>query len=238
MIKIAICDDEIYMIEMLDEKITTFFEHKNMDIDIFHFSSGSVLLQSDEKMDIIFLDIQMDRLNGLETAKELRRRKYKGFLIFVTVFKEYVFDTFEVQAFDYLVKPLQTESFMRTMNRLFSAVRSENAGHLLIQRGDELDIVLFGEILYCEVINRKVYLHLKDARVLNYYEKIENLEKKLDERFFKCHRSYLVNLQYLKSYKKGRAYLTSGEEIPVSRLRSGEFSNSILQYMKKRRYEK
>ena len=85
---------------------------------------------------------------------------------------------------------------------------------------------------------RIIYLHLKDTTTLDYYDKIENLERKLDNRFFKCHRSYLINLQYLKSYKTGQAYLVNGETIPVSRLRGEEFSQIVLQYMKERRDKK
>lgn len=152
--------------------------------------------------------------------------------------RDYVFNAFEVEAFDYLIKPLQEDEFSRTMNRLLSSISNDNENHLLIQKGNELNIILFDNIIYCEIINRKVYLHLKDEPVIDYYDKIEILEKKLDKRFFKCHRSYLINLQYLKSYKSGLAYLTNGEAVPVSRLRWEEFSNIILQYMKRRRYEK
>ena len=150
----------------------------------------------------------------------------------------YVFNAFEVQAFDYLIKPLQEENFNRTMNRLLLSIRNHSDKQLLIQKGTEWHIVPFDDILYCEIINRIIYLHLKDTTTLDYYDKIENLERKLDNRFFKCHRSYLINLQYLKSYKTGQAYLVNGETIPVSRLRGEEFSQIVLQYMKERRDKK
>ncbi len=86
--------------------------------------------------------------------------------------------------------------------------------------------------MYCEVIDRKIYLNLASAEIIDYYERIENLQSKLDDRFFRCHRSYLINLKYLKSYKDGIAYIEGGKEIPVSRLRGREFSSVILQYMK------
>lgn len=232
MINIAICDDEVYMLNLLTEKVLGFFKQENMEIAVFPFQSGKALLDCDKKLDIVFLDIQMGEPNGLETAKELRSRGYGGFLIFITVLQEYVFNAFEVQAFDYLVKPLQEDNFSRTMGRLLLSIRSHKEKQLLIQKGTEWSIVPFDDIVYCEIINRKVYLHLKDEPVLDYYDKIETLERKLDERFFKCHRSYLINLQYLKSYKAGQAYLTNGETIPVSRLRGDEFSTVILQYMK------
>ncbi len=68
--------------------------------------------------------------------------------------------------------------------------------------------------------------------VVDYYERIENLETKLDDRFFRCHRSYLIDLKHLKGYKNGIAYMDNGREIPVSRLRSREFSGVVLRYMK------
>lgn len=238
MICIGICDDEAYMLEVLSEKVSAFFRREAMEIKIFPFQSGKALLSCNEKLDIIFLDIQMGAPDGYATAKELRDRGFNGVLIFVTILQDYVFHAFEVQAFDYLVKPLQEENFIRTMERLVQSIRNPRRKQLLIQKGTECSIVPFDNIVYCEIINRKIYLHLKDEPVMDYYDKIERLEQKLDERFFRCHRSYLVNLQYLRSYREERAYLTTGETIPVSRLRGSEFAAVILKYMKERGNEK
>ncbi|MDE5864337.1 MAG: LytTR family DNA-binding domain-containing protein, partial [Lachnospiraceae bacterium] len=159
-------------------------------------------------------------------------RKFQGFLIFITVLKEMVFRSFEVQAYDYLVKPIEQKHFEKTMERLLVSLQNANEASLLVQRGYESSIISFDDIIFCEIIDRKVYLHLVSSEVIDFYDRIENLETKLDSRFFRCHRSFLINLKYLKSYKSGVAYMENGKEIPVSRLRSKEFSRVILQYMK------
>lgn len=233
MINIALCDDEPYMLKELFEKISNFFDREKLTIMIEKFSSGKLLLQSEKKFDIIFLDIQMKEMDGMKTARILRERQYQGFLIFITILQDYVFDSFEVQAFDYLIKPLEEEHFMRTMKRLCSSIRTCCDFNLLVQKENESSIIPFDDIIFCEVINRKIYLHLKGQKIVDYYEKMENLEKKLDTRFFKCHRSYLINLKYLQNYKAGIAYLNTGETIPVSRSHQREISDAILQYMKK-----
>lgn len=107
-----------------------------------------------------------------------------------------VFQSFEVQPFDYMLKPIQYDNFKKTMERLLLSMKSADKENLLIQRGTESSIVSFEEIIYCEIINRKIYLHLKSANIIDYYDRIEN------------------------------------HQIPVSRLRSKDFSNVILQYMK------
>lgn len=235
MINIAICDDEKYVSDKIRNMVADFFHRKNMEIAVFQFLSGEELLKCDKSMDILFLDIQMNAIDGMETARKLRERKFKGILIFITVLKEMVFQSFEVQAFDYLVKPIEAGCFERTMERLLCSMKNASESSLLVQRGYESSIILFEEIVFCEIIDRKVYLHLVSSETIDFYDRIENLETKLDSRFFRCHRSFLINLQYLKSYKNGIAYMESGKarlEIPVSRLRSKEFSNVILQYMK------
>lgn len=233
MIHIVICDDEKYMLDQIRAMVKFFFKKKNIEISISQLSSGEELLRYDKIIDILFLDIQMKHMNGMETAKRLRNRNYKGFLIFITILKEMVFDSFEVQAYDYLIKPIQKEQFEKTMERLLNSIE-ENArkDSLFIQKGNESSIIFFDDIIFCEIINRKVYLHLKNSEVLDYYEKMETLEKKLDKRFFRCHRSYLINLKYLKSYNNNMASMADGKIIPISRLRSREFSEVILQYMK------
>ncbi|MCI8363646.1 MAG: response regulator transcription factor [Eubacterium sp.] len=231
MIRIGICDDERYMSDRIRAMVSRFFHPQNIEIIILQFSSGEELLKFNKKIDILFLDIQMKGIDGMETARKLRRRKFKGFLIFITVLKEMVFQSFEVQPYDYLVKPIEEQHFQKLMERLLGSMRNARE-NLLIQKGYESRIIPIGDIIFCEIIDRKIYLHLVSSEVVDYYDRIENLEKKLNDGFFRCHRSYLIHLKYLKSYKNGTAYMENGREIPVSRLRSKEFSNVILQYMK------
>ncbi len=160
MICIAICDDEKYICNTIQTMLSNFFCKKNMEITIQQFSSGTELLQYNKTIDILFLDIQMDYINGMETARKLRNRKFKGFIIFITILKEMVFQSFEVQAYDYLLKPITEKQFDKTMERLFTSIQNANEANLLIQKGHESRIISFEDIVYCEIIDRKVYLHI------------------------------------------------------------------------------
>ena len=232
MIRIAICDDEKHMSDHIRAMASDFFRKKNREIQLRTFSSGEELLSYDGQIDILFLDIQMKGMDGMETARKLRDSKFRGFLIFITVLKEMVFQSFEVQAYDYLVKPVEEKQFEKTMERLYTSMQNASEDCLLVQKGYEGRIIREEEIVFCEIIDRKIYLNLASGEVVDYYERIENLETKLGSHFFRCHRSYLINLKHLKGYKNGTACMDNGKEVPVSRLRSKEFSSVVLQYMK------
>ncbi|NBI91476.1 DNA-binding response regulator [Lachnospiraceae bacterium] len=232
MIHIAICDDEKHMSEHIRSFVSDFFRKKNREISLRMFSSGEELLSYNGQIDILFLDIQMKDMDGMETARKLRAGQFRGFLVFITVLKEMVFQSFEVQAYDYLVKPVDNKQFEKTMERLYVSMQNACEDSLLVQKGYERRIIPKDEIVFCEIIDRKIYLNLASGGVVDFYERIENLETKLDNRFYRCHRSYLINLKHLKGYKNGTAYMDNGKEIPVSRLRSKEFSGVVLQYMR------
>lgn len=231
MISVAICDDEKYMSDQIEKSVSDFFYGKNMEVVVSQFPCGEELLRYDKPIDLLFLDIQMKETDGMTVARKLRKRGFRGYLIFVTVLKEMVFQSFEVQAFDYLVKPMEQRQFDKTMERLLESMQNAGEANLLVRRGYESHIIALDDIVYCEIIDRKVYLHLISSKIIDYYERIENLESRLDDRFFRCHRSFLINLQYLKSYQDQTAYMEDGTRIPVSRLRSKEFSGVILRYM-------
>ncbi len=232
MIHIAICDDEKHMSDHIRSFVSDFFRKKNREISLHMFSGGEELLSYNGQIDILFLDIQMKDMGGMETARKLRADQFRGFLVFITVLKEMVFQSFEVQAYDYLVKPVDEKQFEKTMERIYASMKNASEDSLLVKKGYEGRVIPKDEIVFCEIIDRKIYLNLASGEVADYYERIENLETKLDNRFYRCHRSYLINLKHLKGYKNGTAYMDNGKEIPVSRLRSKEFSGVVLQYMK------
>lgn len=235
MITFAICDDEPLMARELAGHLAGYMKEKSTtDYSVSSFSNGCALLESGGSFDVIFLDIQMEQPNGMETARLLRQRGVHSLLIFVTVLKECVFDSFQVEAFDYLLKPLDSARFCRTMDRLLRSLEQRTAEDIVIQRGTGCEVVLLSDIVYCEVLGRKIYLHKNDGTVSDYYDKLEDLERRVDGRFFKCHRSYLVNLDYVRGCQDGQVLLSQGERIPASRLRERELTQALLRHMKER----
>ena len=235
MIKFAICDDEPMMVQEISNQLSQYMNGEHItSYCINSFSDGRSLLESGRDFDVIFLDIQMEHLNGMETAKILRQRKNHSLLIFVTVLKECVFDAFEVEAFDYLVKPLDSGHFKRTMNRIIKSIQQREIKSIVVQRGTSCDVILLAEIVYCEVQGRKIYIHQSDGKITDYYDKLDDLEQRIDGRFFRCHRSYLVNIEYVRGCNAGQVILSQGDKIPVSRLRERDLTHALLRYMKER----
>ena len=235
MIKFAICDDEPLMAQELAGHLADYMKENLITAySVSSFSDGRALLDAIDRFDVIFLDIQMEQPDGMETAKLLRRRGDHSLLVFVTVLKELVFDAFQVEAYDYLLKPLDRARFKQTMDRVLRSLDRKTAEDIVIQRGTGCEVVLLSDIVYCEVLGRKIYLHKHDGTVSDYYDKLEDLERRVDGRFFKCHRSFLVNLDYVRGCQDGQVLLAQGERIPASRLRERELTQALLRYMKER----
>lgn len=235
MIKFAICDDEPRMAREISDRLSQYMKEKQIfSYCVKSFSDGRSLLESGCDFDVIFLDIQMEQPDGMETARSLRQRGNQSLLIFVTVLKECVFDAFEVEAHDYLLKPVDREHFARTMDRALRALEQRGAKNMIIRKGSSCEVVQLSQVVYCEVQGRKIYLHQSSGEIIDYYEKLDRLEQRMDGRFFRCHRSYLVNLAYVRGCKDGRVMLPQGEEIPVSRLRERELMQALLRYMKEK----
>lgn len=235
MLRFAVCDDEPHMLDRLSGQITACLEELGCrDFCLARFPSGKALLEAEEDFDLVFLDIQMDPPDGLETARALRRRGDGRLVVFLTVLRERVFDAFEVRAFDYLVKPPDPARLRRTLERALRDIEGRRARTLLVQRGTAREVVPLDEIAYCEVMGRKIYLHREDGGVLDYYDKLADLERRLGSGFFRCHRSYLVNLDHVRGCGGGQVRLSGGETVPVSRLREGDLTQALLRRMRER----
>lgn len=236
MIKFEICDDEPIMVQEISNHLAKYMKERQIaSYCVNRFLNGNTLLLLEAgNLDLIFLDIQMEAPDGMETAKILRQQRSHSLLIFVTILKEYVFSAFEVEAFDYLVKPLDGDRFRQTMDRALRFMKRVAQKTIIVQRGNSCEVISLAEIVYCEVIGRKIYIHKNDGTIINYYNRLEDLEHQVDGRFFKCHRSYLVNLDYVQGCQTGQVILPRAEAIPVSRLREKELLQNLLLYMKER----
>lgn len=233
MIRFAICDDDPFMTRQLTGRLAQYMKGRpGAAYSVSSFPTGRALLESGGDFDLLFLDIQMEQPDGIQTARLLRQRENHCLLIFVTVLREPVFEAFSVEAYDYLVKPVEAGQFKRTMDRALAALARRGGRRLLIRRGGGCEVLALADLVYCEVQGRKLYLHQRGGGVVDYYQRLSTLEGQLDGRFFRCHRSYLVNLAYIRGCSAGRVLLSSGEEIPVSRLREGALTQALLQHMK------
>ena len=232
--QIAVCDDEKGIRNMFAEKIERLYPAADLSL----YQSGEELLLSDKEFDILLLDIQMPGKNGMETAKELRRKNKKTIIIFVTALDDFVFQAFDVGAFHYLVKPFDDEKFAEVLQnavkqfedrkKLEDAGRKREKPCLVITAGGEHISVNLEDIVYAEVFDRKVILHTMDSDI-EYYGKMKELEEKAGDEFFRTHRSFLVNFGYIRKYDATTVYLKKGQAL-MAKQNYREFVKQYLRY--------
>lgn len=231
MLKIAVCDDENHQRTELVFIIKKALQLKNTQYFIYQYENGEELLQSNLEINLFFLDIKMNKLTGIETAKKIRQVNEKAIIIFITALKEYVFDAFDVRAFHYILKPISEEK-LRSV--LYSALlQLEGTGKFIIAKTiSECTKIFTKDILYIEARLRKVVIHT-NYDIIEYYNKLSDMEDDLKEyNFFRCHKSYLVNLKYIKSYYNTSITLKNGENIYISKHKLSDFSKSFMYYLK------
>lgn len=233
MLSIAVCDDEIIECAGMAEKIRGTLEEMKVPCFLRQFNSGEELLQSEEDFDIVFLDIMMDGLDGMKTAKRIRKKASCRLLVFISASRDYVFDAYDVEAFWYLVKPVEREKLKQVLKKAVLKTEAASPDFILVNKGRQKQKIFLRDILYFEIMGRLIDIH-KTGGISDYYGKIGILEEELREKgFFRCHKSYLVHLKYVKGYNRQEAVLDNGEKIPVSKRRYEEFCKALLSYMKK-----
>lgn len=233
MLSIAVCDDEIIACSNIAATIRDILEQLKTPCLIRQFNSGQELLQAPEKFDMIFLDIIMRGLDGMATAQLLRSKSPDTILIFISSSRDYVFDAYDVEAFQYLLKPIDVGKLRHVLEKVVCKTATHSSEYMMISIERQKKKMFLDDICYFEIRGRKIDIHKTDD-ILTYYEQIGILEKNLQGKgFFRCHKSYLINLKHVDTYNRQEVTLDNGEKIMIAKRRYDDFIREILSYMRK-----
>ena len=240
MINIAICDDE----PNIRAYLSSLVKKQNMECEIAEYASADEYLSADRAHDLLFLDIGMQDSpsdkgdtdkNGMWLAREIRSND-KGkqpIIIFVTGYKEYVFDAFDVDAFQYLLKPIETQKFADVFHRAAKRILAEQEQqkkNLVIQYNNANKAIPLSHIYYVESRNHKAVIHAQEGE-FEYYARMEDLEMELSGQFYRIHRGYLINLSYVDEYNKLEVTLMNGDKLLISKYKYDNFVRAYLDYV-------
>lgn len=213
-IHIAVCDDDYAFRDTLVLRLNNYAQSRNSEISVYPFSNGLELMISEIRYDLIFLDYKMGIMNGLETAKKLRKKGLKCPIVFVTSFNEIVYDVFEVNAFRFLTKPVEQEALEKTMDDFIDQYK--NSKVVSFTSNGRAVSLSSGEIVYIEGKGKGCVVHTDDE-AYPVLQSINLFSEGLPENFFRCHRNFSVNLEAVDGVENASVRLRNGGSIKLER---------------------
>lgn len=236
----AICDDSSAMIIETYAALKYWAVHSGTNLQISAFNTGEDLLDAHAhiRFDIIFLDINLPGLSGMDTARRIRAFDRDAAIVFLTSHPEHALEAFSVRAFHYLLKPLSFGMLTEVMED-FRILYDKTSKYLILHcNGTYLKRYLH-EIAYLEVQSRHVHFHMKNGEIIVMKEPFHTYENILltNPDFVKCHRSYIVSLPQVSSFRYDEITMENGDSIPLSRTFVKNFREKFSKYMKKNKME-
>ncbi len=226
MIKISICDDDICQQKRICSLLQQYEEaHPGLAARVSVFSSGPELLNQAEEengFDLYILDVIMPKMNGIELGLKLRSINSDGVIIYLTTSRDYAVESYLVQAFYYLLKPVDKTAFYTVLDKAVSMLEKQSMASIEVRTANGIRRLSFDEIMYVELAKRFAKYHLTDEKVINsitlrnsFHTEVASLLK--DERFTLCGTSFAVNLHHVIAVEKTDLILKGEHRVPLSR---------------------
>ena len=222
MLNIAVCDDSSEDRELLIRFINKAIIECNTDVnyEIFTFESGEDLEEyyNDGKSSfyVIFLDIYMTGMNGIETAHAIRKNDDLCKIIFTTTSTDHALEGYSVFAYNYLVKPISFDTFKPIFEKAIEDIGIEKQKSLCIKTGAKIETIMYRDIKYIESCGKTIIIHSNQGSDITTYAKLDEIEAAIDDtRFLRSHKSFLVNMLYIKSVEQYNFILKDTTIIPI-----------------------
>lgn len=237
-LRLAICDDNIQHIDVLE---AYFKSRMDLKIDIFSYNSGEALLEDYRedgvRYDVLFIDMEMPGLNGIETAKCIREMDETVMIVFVTSHPQYMRESFKCLPLRFLLKPVQENDLWEALDTIVRKLSKEKKT-ISFNSADGFVRLYCEEILYCESQNNHVKIVTRE-QMYSVRMTLSDLEKRLNCKVFcRCHKSFLINLQHLKTVNGSNIQLYHGVmQIPLGRSFKKRFNEAVISYEERAFYQ-
>lgn len=232
MIKVAVCDDEAHIREKLTSIIKEYFYEEKRAVWIADFKTGAGLLKANIRFDIIFLDIEMPNMNGIETAKKLRNWDVNSKIIYVTNYDKYKTCAYKVHAFDYISKPVRENSIYEVLREAVRYLDHASEKQRYAFKTEEGIVTLeLDDIYYFEYLSRKVIINSSKGKYTATYSLKELYEKFSKYNFESPHKSFIINMLHIKSIKGFDIYLENEIVIPLAQKRAVDFKERFNDFL-------
>lgn len=235
MIRIAVCDDEVEISEELTAVIEKVMSDINEKVKICSFTNGYDMLESHIKFSLIFLDIEMPRLNGIETAQKIREMDSRVPIVYVTNYHDYMRNAYRVHAFDYIEKPIRYESIYTVICDYLKTI-SPNTNDVIEFTTEDSEKILLNANEIITIMcgyKRRTVVVITTEREYTFKGTITGIYEILDEHeFFMPHRSYIINMSKVKSFKRNeKIIMKDGDEVPLPKGNTEIFEKRLAQKM-------
>ncbi len=233
MLQVAICDDEEYYREKIQSLLKQYLDKQDLKYTIQLYSSGEQFLnhyENNVKYDIVFLDISMKKLDGIQTASQIRTFHNTTFLVFVTAFIDYALEGYKVNAVRYIMKDTLQTAIPECMNAILQKMQT---AQITFSFMDGIRTLYTDNILYIESKKHKSYFYYMQSDITTFqiYEKLDCIEETLSKHnFLRIHKSYLVNMKHIRKISNYTAFLDIDEKLPIPRLRYQNVKELFIAY--------
>lgn len=236
-INIAVCDDEQESLKMIQNELYKAAVNLNITIEIYSYNSGdtvaNLICNNKEHFDILYLDIDMPGMSGLNVAKKIRNVNSDIILIFISAHEQYVFESIEYNPYRYIRKSKMCHEIENSLKAAYNKIISENSGSMVLKIEDGEIRVKYSDIMYFEMNSRRVSIFTNDGqeRKLVGRKTIKELYSELDsEEFIQIHSGCIVNAKYINEYSSHDITLDNGTKLIVSRGKIKTVKQTVMRY--------
>lgn len=227
MYRVAVCDDD----KKTAELVASIIRECNPALMTECFTSGEELLENYQPCQAVFLDIDMNGMNGIETGMRIREMDKSVKIVYLTAYRDYVAGAFRVHAFQYLIKPVNRQEIRQVLKDIFDYLHTSKGEVLDFQTGQGLLCLPVEEIYYFEYLSRKVQIVTENGRY-TMQEKIGIVAGRMEPFGFSMpHQSFVVNMLHVKNVLTGRILLDNGMEIPLAQKKQNVWKQELLNYL-------